>query len=146
MPREITNHSEILDAIRSVDSIQDLAAKHDGHFEYELELEVIAYGRNYNGKKVGPYFRLLVYQAEEEVIRQNDWGGNTFYIVVAGTLDVYVRDEERNTQNKVGELKQGMLWAETSCCHVTDLLLAANHNIFRRSPLNFSVLCLRASA
>lgn len=114
MPREITNHSEILDAIRSVDSIQDLAAKHDGHFEYELELEVIAYGRNYNGKKVGPYFRLLVYQAEEEVIRQNDWGGNTFYIVVAGTLDVYVHDEERNTQNKVGELKQGTSFGEMS--------------------------------
>jgi len=114
MPREITQHSQILDAIHSVDSICDLAAKHDGHFEYELELEVIAYGRNYNGKKVGPYVRLLVYQAEEEIIRQNDWGGNTFYIVVAGTLDVYVQDEDHNTQNKVGELTQGTSFGEMS--------------------------------
>ncbi|MFN2456041.1 MAG: cyclic nucleotide-binding domain-containing protein [Pyrinomonadaceae bacterium] len=113
MPREITKHSTILDAIRSVDSIRELADKHDGHFEYELELEVIAYGRNYNGKKVGPYVRLLVYEAEEEVIRQNDWGGNTFFIVVEGTLDVYVRDDQ-GKQNRVGELKKGTSFGEMS--------------------------------
>jgi Fe-S-cluster-containing dehydrogenase component len=114
MPREITKHSQILDAIRSVDSIAELAAKHDGHFAYELELEVIAYGRNYNGKKVGPYVRLLVYESGEEIIRQNDWGGNTFYIVVTGALDVYVQDEERGGRNKVGELKQGTSFGEMS--------------------------------
>ena len=62
-------------------------------FKYELDLEVIAYGRNYTGKKVGPYARLLVYEAGEEIIRQGDWGGNTFFFGVEGDLDVYVKDQ-----------------------------------------------------
>ena len=52
MPKEIKKHKTVLEAIRSVDIIAELLDKHDGHFEHELDLEVIAYGRNYNGKKV----------------------------------------------------------------------------------------------
>src|SRR5919109_914919 len=59
MPKEIKKHKTVLEAIRSVDIISELLEKHDGHFEHELDLEVIAYGRNYNGKKVGPYVHLL---------------------------------------------------------------------------------------
>ena len=90
MPKEIKKHQTVLEAIRSVDIISDLLEKHDGHFKYELDLEVIAYGRNYNGKKVGPYVHLYEYEAGEEIIREGDWGGNTFYITVEGSLDVYV--------------------------------------------------------
>ena len=49
-----------------------------------------AYGRNYNGKKVGPYLKLWEFEPGEEIIRQGDWGGNTFYVTVEGALDVYV--------------------------------------------------------
>ena len=94
MPREITHHGQILEAIRSVDIISELVEKENGHFKYELDLEVIVYGRNYTGKKVGPYAHLLVYEAGEEIIRQGDWGGNTFYIAVDGDLDVYVTDDD----------------------------------------------------
>ena len=53
MPQQITNHAKVLDAIRSVELIDELVEKQNGSFTYELDLEVIAYGRNYTGKKVG---------------------------------------------------------------------------------------------
>jgi len=111
MPQEITKHSTILESIGKVDIISELLEKHDSHYSYELDLEVIAYGRNYNGKKVGPYIRLFKFEPGEEIIRQGDWGGNTFYITVDGKLDVYVADD-KGQQNKVGELPIGMSFGE----------------------------------
>src|SRR5205085_11722021 len=104
MPQEITKHKTILDAIERVDVLSELVEKHDGHFKFELDLEVTAYGRNYNGKKVGPYLRMLEYKADEEIIRQGDWGGNTFYICVEGQLDVYVATPEELKQKERGTL------------------------------------------
>jgi Fe-S-cluster-containing dehydrogenase component/CRP-like cAMP-binding protein len=114
MPKEIKKHKTVLEAIRSVDIISDLLEKHDGHFEHELDLEVIAYGRNYNGKKVGPYVHLYEYDAGEEVVSEGDWGGNTFYITVDGKLDVYVRDRETEENRKVGEIPPGVSFGEMS--------------------------------
>ena len=113
MPREITHHGQILEAIRSVDSISELVEKQDGHFKYELDLEVIVYGRNYTGKKVGPYARLLDYEAGEAVILQGDWGGNTLYTLVDGALDVLVTDDQGTTR-KVAELQPGTTFGERS--------------------------------
>jgi CRP-like cAMP-binding protein len=114
MPKEIQTHKTVLEAIRDVDIISDLLEKHDGHYAHELDLEVIAYGRNYNGKKVGPYLRLYEFDAGEEVIREGDWGGNTFYITVAGRLDVYVRDLDAGENRKVGEIPPGVSFGEMS--------------------------------
>jgi Fe-S-cluster-containing dehydrogenase component/CRP-like cAMP-binding protein len=114
MPTEIKKHQTVLDAIRDVDIISDLLEKHDGHYAHELDLEVIAYGRNYNGKKVGPYLRLYEFGAGEEVIREGDWGGNTFYITVDGRLDVFVRDPENGRNKKVAELPPGISFGEMS--------------------------------
>jgi Fe-S-cluster-containing dehydrogenase component/CRP-like cAMP-binding protein len=112
MPQEITKHREVLAAIENVGAIADLTAKLEGHYEYELDLEVIVYGRNYNGKKVGPYVRLLTYGPGEEIVREGDWGGNTFYIVVSGKADVMIRDGGRVT--KVSEIPEGMQFGELS--------------------------------
>src|SRR5947209_5951166 len=114
MPKEIKKHQTVLEAIRKVDIISELLEKHNGHFEHELDLEVIAYGRNYNGKKVGPYVHLLEYEAGEEVIREGDWGGNTFYVTVEGKLDVFVRDREAGESRKVGEIPPGVSFGEMS--------------------------------
>ncbi|HEX8560134.1 MAG TPA: cyclic nucleotide-binding domain-containing protein [Pyrinomonadaceae bacterium] len=114
MPKEIKKHQTVLEAIRSVDIISDLLEKDDGHFRHELDLEVIAYGRNYNGKKVGPYVHLYEYGGGEEVVREGDWGGNTFYVTVGGRLDVYVRDLERGGERKVGEIPPGVTFGEMS--------------------------------
>jgi len=113
MPQEITNHSDVLDAIRRTDIISELVEEKDGQFKYELDLEVIAYGRNYTGKKVGPYARLLVYQAGEEIIRQGDWGGNTFFFGVEGDLEVYVKDQTGG-QKLVDVQKPGKSFGEMS--------------------------------
>ncbi|MDT4967132.1 MAG: hypothetical protein QOJ64_1869 [Acidobacteriota bacterium] len=113
MPQEIKHHSQILDAIRNVDIISELVERDNGHFKYELDLEVIAYGRNYTGKKVGPYARLLVYTPGEQVITQGDWGGNTLFILVDGKLDVYVTDDGGTTR-KVAELPPGTSFGERS--------------------------------
>ncbi|MCA1615281.1 MAG: cyclic nucleotide-binding domain-containing protein [Acidobacteria bacterium] len=125
MPRQITKHSDVLAAIGRADIISELVERDDGGhggddaaatggaFKYELDLDVIAYGRNYNGKKVGPYVRLFVYEPGEEVVRQGDWGGNTFFIAVEGGLDVFVADEAGAPQ-KVAELPEGVSFGEMS--------------------------------
>ncbi|HEX8890650.1 MAG TPA: cyclic nucleotide-binding domain-containing protein, partial [Pyrinomonadaceae bacterium] len=113
MPREITNHNQILEAIRSVDIISELAERENGHFKYELDLEVVVYGRNYTGKKVGPYARLLIYTPGEEVVTQGDWGGNTLYVMVDGCLDVLIADDH-GTAKKVAELQPGTCFGERS--------------------------------
>jgi CRP-like cAMP-binding protein len=64
-------------------------------------------------KKSGRIFACLFIKRKKKSFARTI-GAATLYIVVAGTLDVYVRDEERNTQNKVGELKQGTSFGEMS--------------------------------
>src|SRR3989442_481597 len=113
MPREITHHGAIIEAIRNSGVISELVERQEDHFEYELDLELIVYGRNYTGKKVGPYAHLLVYGSGEEVIHEGDWGGNTFYILVGGGLDVYVNDDQ-GISNKVGEIDQQTSFGEMS--------------------------------
>jgi Fe-S-cluster-containing dehydrogenase component/CRP-like cAMP-binding protein len=112
MPQETIKHREVLTAIESIGAIADLTAKHDGHYEYELDLEVIVYGRNYNGKKVGPYVRLLTYEPGEDIVQEGDWGGNTLYIVVSGKADVLVRNAGKLT--KVSEIPEGVQFGEMS--------------------------------
>ncbi|HVG35424.1 MAG TPA: cyclic nucleotide-binding domain-containing protein, partial [Pyrinomonadaceae bacterium] len=104
MPREITHHDSILEAIGRSGIISELVEKHEGHYKYELDLEVILYGRNYAGNKVGPYVRLLVYGPGEKIIREGKWGGNAFYILVEGMLDVYVNEAEGGTR-KIGKVQ-----------------------------------------
>jgi Fe-S-cluster-containing dehydrogenase component/CRP-like cAMP-binding protein len=110
MPQEITKHKDVLAAIKGLPAIADLTAQHDGHYDYELDLEVTVYGRNYNGKRVGPYVRLLDYAPGEEIVREGDWGGNTFYIVVDGQADVWVNQG----QTKLAELPAGVQFGEMS--------------------------------
>jgi Fe-S-cluster-containing dehydrogenase component/CRP-like cAMP-binding protein len=114
MSHQITNHAKILDAIRSVNLIDELVEKRNGQFTYELDLEVIAYGRNYTGKKVGPYVSLFVYGPGEEIIREGEWGGNTFYILVDGKLDVYIESSDGGGRRKVSEVQQGRSFGEMS--------------------------------
>ncbi len=113
MPREITHHGEIIEAIRSSGIISELLETHDNHFKYELDLELIVYGRAYADKRVGPYARLLVFSAGEEIIHEGHWGGNTFYILVDGRLDVYVNDDQ-DVSRKVGEIEVQNCFGEMS--------------------------------
>jgi Fe-S-cluster-containing dehydrogenase component/CRP-like cAMP-binding protein len=112
MPQEHTNHKDVLSAIESISAIADLTAKADGHYEYEIDLEVVVYGRNYNGKQVGPYVRLLNYGPGEVIVREGEWGGNIFYIMVAGKAEVWVKNDAGYT--KVSEIPSGKQFGEMS--------------------------------
>ncbi|HKV41986.1 MAG TPA: cyclic nucleotide-binding domain-containing protein [Blastocatellia bacterium] len=114
MPREHKSRRNVLDAIKSIPSLADLLATHDGHFDYEIDLEVVVYGRNYNGKKVGPYVRLFTFDPGEEIVKQGDWGGNSFYVVVEGSAEVFVHEQPAGASFKVAEIGPGVQFGEAS--------------------------------
>lgn len=113
MSREITNHDLIIEAIHNSGVLSELVERRADHYEYELDLELVVYGRNYTGKKVGPYARLLIYSTGEEIIHEGDWGGNTFYILVAGKLDVYVNNDQ-GVPIRVGSIQPQTSFGEMS--------------------------------
>ena len=113
MPREITHHESIIEAIRGSGVIAELLETHDNHFKYELDLELIVYGRTYADQRVGPYARLLLYGSGEEVIHQGDWGGNHFYVLIDGKLDVFVADGD-GTNKKVDAIQPKASFGEMS--------------------------------
>ena len=111
MPREITDRDRVVDAVKNLALTAELFEEQNGKPKYAGDLEVIVHGRDYgNGKQVGPYVRLLAYDGGEEITQQGEWGGNTFYITVQGTLDVYLRDHE--SQKKIGHLEPGTCFGE----------------------------------
>src|SRR5262245_13639872 len=112
MPQEHTKHRDVISAIESISAIADLTSKTDGHYDYEIDLEVVVYGRNYNGKQVGPYVRLLNYSPGEVIVREGEWGGNIFYILVAGKAEVWVKTE--TGYSKVSEIPAGTQFGEMS--------------------------------
>jgi len=107
MPREITDRGRVVEAIQHLALTAELFEEQNGKQKYGADLEVIVQGREYgNGKRVGPYIRLLTYDSGEVIMRQGEWGGNTFYIAVEGALDVYVGEK------KIGQLEPGTCFGE----------------------------------
>jgi Fe-S-cluster-containing dehydrogenase component/CRP-like cAMP-binding protein len=113
MPKEIQSRREVLRAIEKAPPLEDLLEMHDGHYEYELDLEVCVYGRNYHGKQVGPYIKLLAWEPGETIIKQGDWGGNTFYIGVDYELDVFIKTPDGG-ELRVASIPQGSQFGEMS--------------------------------
>jgi len=112
MPREIVDQELLVNAVKNLSLTSELFEELKGKPKYAGDQEVILRGRDYdNGKKVGPYVRLLVYEGGETIMRQGEWGGNTFYMSVAGILDVSISDSSRAEQ-KIGELHPGTCFGE----------------------------------
>ncbi|HZN07864.1 MAG TPA: cyclic nucleotide-binding domain-containing protein [Pyrinomonadaceae bacterium] len=112
MPREITDRGRVVEAVQNLSLTAELFEEQNGKQKYATDLEVIVQGRDYaNGKRVGPYVRLLSYDSGEHIMRQGEWGGNTFYIAVEGTLDVSVREGEQK-QKTIGRLEPGACFGE----------------------------------
>ena len=112
MPREIVDQELLVNAVKNLSLTAELFEELKGKPKYAGDQEVILHGRAYdNGKKVGPYVRLLVYEGGETVMRQGEWGGNTFYMSVAGLLDVSISASTR-TEQKIGELHPGTCFGE----------------------------------
>jgi Fe-S-cluster-containing dehydrogenase component/CRP-like cAMP-binding protein len=113
MPKEEKSRREVINAVKTLPAISALMSAHDGHYDYELDLEVTVYGRNYGGKKVGPYFRLLNYEPGEAIITEDEWGGNTMFFLVTGVADVFITAPNQK-ELKVAELTPGTQFGEMS--------------------------------
>src|SRR5688572_4174880 len=138
MPREITDRGRVVEAVQNLSLTAELFEEQNGKQKYGTDLEVIVQGKDYaNGKRVGPYVRLLTYDSGEEIMRQGEWGGNTFYIAVAGALDVYVRDA--GGQKKIGQLEPGTCFGEMA------LLAGIERNATVSVPANEEATVLEVS-
>ena len=112
MPRETPNQETLIEAVKNLPLTAELFDEQNGKQKYASDLEVILRGRDYgNGKRVGPYMRLLTYDSGEVIMRQGEWGGNTFYIAVSGELDVLISDPEAGLR-KIGQLQPGTCFGE----------------------------------
>ena len=112
MPREITDKEAILSGLRSLELTSELFIEVNGKLKNANDLEVIVEGKqNPSGKRVGPYVRLLAYDSGELIMRQGEWGGNTFYLSVEGALDVYI-DEPGGERRKISRLQPGTCFGE----------------------------------
>ena len=111
MPREVTDRDRVVEAVKNLALTAELFEEQNGKPKHAGDLEVIVHGRDYgNGKRVGPYVRLLTYDADEEITHEGEWGGNTFYIAVTGALDVYVGED--GDRKKIGQLDPGTCFGE----------------------------------
>jgi len=138
MPREITDRGRVVQAIQHLALTAELFEEQNGKQKYASDLEVIVQGRDYgNGKRVGPYVRLLTYDSGEEIMRQGEWGGNTFYIAVEGALDVYVRDA--GGQKKISQLDPGTCFGEMA------LLAGIERNATVSVPANQNAVVLEVT-
>src|SRR4029453_5921846 len=112
MPREITDKEAIRSNLKSLELTSELFIEVNGKLKNANDLEVIVEGKvNPAGKRVGPYVRLLTYESGETIMRQGEWGGNTFYLSVTGALDVYI-GEPGADQRKISRLPPGTCFGE----------------------------------
>ena len=88
MPKVDTNPDAILEAVKKIDIVSELLDEKNKN-----NLRMIVEGKVSGGKQIGPYARLLSYDPTETIMREGEWGGNTFYLSVSGELDVYQNDE-----------------------------------------------------
>src|SRR6266851_843004 len=108
MPKEDLRPEAILEALKKVDIVSELLDEKNKN-----NLKMIAEGKVSGGKQIGPYARLLNYSPGETVVREGEWGGNTFYLSVEGELRVLVADE-KGDQRRVGVIKPGTCFGEMS--------------------------------
>ncbi|HUE83552.1 MAG TPA: cyclic nucleotide-binding domain-containing protein [Pyrinomonadaceae bacterium] len=139
MPREITDREALVNAVKNLELTSELFEEQNGKPKYGTDLEVIVNGREYgNGKRVGPYVRLLQYGPGEEIMRQGEWGGNTFYINVTGLLDVFIADGDGG-KRRINQLHPGTCFGEMA------LLAGVERNATVAVPADESATVLEVS-
>src|SRR5205085_4380295 len=109
MPRENTTPEAILEAIKKIDILSELLEDKNKN-----NLKMIAEGKEAGGKQIGPYARLLTCAPGEVVMREGDWGGNTFYFSLDAELEVFASDDDSDKKRKVGVLPPGTCFGEMS--------------------------------
>lgn len=108
MPRENTTPEAILEAIKRIDVLSELLEDKNKN-----NLRMIAEGKEAGGKQIGPYARLLTFAPGEIIMREGDWGGNTFYFSLDSELEVQTRDQAGQAKT-VGIVPAGICFGEMS--------------------------------
>jgi Fe-S-cluster-containing dehydrogenase component/CRP-like cAMP-binding protein len=108
MPKVDTTPKAILEAVKKIDIVSELLDEKNKN-----NLKMIVEGKVSGGKQIGPYARLLAFEPGEVIMREGEWGGNTFYLSVTGDLDVYVKDDS-GVEKKVALLPPGVCLGERS--------------------------------
>ena len=108
MPKVDTTPEALLEAVKKIDIVSELLDEKNKN-----NLKMIVEGKVSGGKQIGPYARLLTYDAGETIMSEGDWGGNTFYLSVAGDLDVHVKDDS-GAARKVARIPAGNCLGERS--------------------------------
>lgn len=137
-PRVHEKRREILNAIRKVECLSDLLPANGDHrdqHKYELDLEVIVYGRTYHNKPVGRYLTLLTYHPGETIIKEGEWADNYYYIVVEGHAEV--SKGPAGGETKVSELGPGEMFGARA------MLTGGLRPVTVKSPANDSVQILK---
>src|ERR1700746_3039898 len=98
MPTENVNPEAILEAVKKIDLLTELLDEKNKN-----NLKMIVEGKVSGGKQIGPYARLLTFAPGEVVMREGDWGGNTFYFSLDAELDVFAREEHSLHKRKAGD-------------------------------------------
>ena len=128
MPKVDTSPDAILEAVKKIDIVSELLDEKNKN-----NLKLIVEGKVSGGKQIGPYARLLAYEAGETIMREGEWGGNTFYLSVTGDLDVYVKDDS-GKEKKVARVAPGACLGERS------ILAGIPRNATIKAPDGASVL------
>jgi len=128
MPKVDTSPDAILEAVKKIDIVAELLDEKNKN-----NLKMIVEGKVSGGKQIGPYARLLAYDAGETIMREGEWGGNTFYLSVAGDLDVYVKDDS-GKEKKVARVAPG------GCLGERSILAGIPRNATIKAPDGASVL------
>jgi Fe-S-cluster-containing dehydrogenase component/CRP-like cAMP-binding protein len=108
MPKEDVRPEAILEALKRVEIVSELLDEKNKN-----NLKMIAEGKVSGGKQIGPYARLLNCAPGETIVREGEWGGNTFYLSVDGELRVFVADDQ-GEQKRVGSISPGTCFGEMS--------------------------------
>ncbi|HYX27061.1 MAG TPA: cyclic nucleotide-binding domain-containing protein [Pyrinomonadaceae bacterium] len=108
MSTENTSPEAILEAIKKIDLLSELQDDKNKN-----NLKMIAEGKLAGGKQIGPYARLLTFAPGEVVMREGEWGGNTFFFSLDAELDVFTT-HETNKPRKVGAVPPGTCFGEMS--------------------------------
>lgn len=107
MPLKYDNETEILAAIESTPLLAQVPL--------EVRKEWLkGFVDSGNGKRSGPLVSLVSYQTGETLMSENEWGGNTFMVLVSGQLDVLMKDPQTGMNNKVNEVHPNQSFAEMS--------------------------------
>jgi Fe-S-cluster-containing dehydrogenase component/CRP-like cAMP-binding protein len=108
MPKENISPAAILEAIKRIDVLSELLDEKNKN-----NLKMIAEGKEAGGKQIGPYARLLTFASGEVIMREGEWGGNTFYFSLDSELEVQTRDKSGQAKT-VGVVPAGICFGEMS--------------------------------